>query len=141
MAVILFNGATLPVAPAAYAASAPFLLTGDRITLDFTADISSAGPLDWYFEFTSGNPYSADTHWFREVAEEDTGGGVTEMPLVVRTLRGEGSPYNNLPTGTTRVSLSFIRTHLIARLRARMRSGAGSLHAIAVFGAMPAAPG
>lgn len=133
MTTVLLPGAVLPVSPADYAISAPFVIVGQRISIDFTAVVTTPGPIDWFFEFTEENP-ATTVEWFRELAEENTGGGVTEMPLVVRTLRTEGLAYANLPAGTTRVAAQFERHHKIGRIRARMRSGAASLRAVVVFG-------
>ena len=121
---VLYNR-QLPVDPEEYAASNPLMVSGGRLMLLFEAVVTTPGPLDFYLEYTDEDP-SVD-RWYREVAEEDSGGGVTEMPYVVRTWRGEGSPVSDLPAGTHRAAMPFVRTGVFVRVRARMRSGSATL--------------
>lgn len=137
MSIELFNAA-LPVSPAAYAQTSAFHIEGERFAVDVELTVGTAGPVDFYLEYSEENPSSG--RWFREIAEEDQGGGVTEMPLVVRTLRAEGSPFANLAAGTHRVTLQFIRTHKFGRINMRMRSGAASARIVSVFGVKAVVP-
>lgn len=131
VSVELFNGAL----GAAFAPTRYLLLSGERLALDFDITVAGApATVEWFMEFTSQNPSDPATSWHREVAEEDIGGGVTHMPVVVRDFAA-------LAAGTTRLSAQFIRAHDFVRLQMRAAVGAvPNLAVTAPFGSQPAAP-
>jgi hypothetical protein len=139
MSVVLFPGGALA---AAFAPSAPFVLVGDRITIDFTIGVTVPGLVEWFMEFTEENPVTT-AEWFREVAEEDQGGGITEMPIVIRRLAASSPgapPFVNLAAGTHRITTQFVRHHQIARIQARA-AGTATMLAVVRFGGAAIPPG
>lgn len=96
----------------AFQPTKPFLITGSKVVLDFEFDI--AGTVEWYKEFASEDPNAASTIWHREVAEEDVGGGITNMPPVVRNFV--------LTTGNLNRDCEFVRTHQFCRVQIRVTS-------------------
>lgn len=141
MSIVLFPGGPLT---GAFVPSAPFVMAADRVTIDFTIVVTTPGLIAWFIEFTDEDP-TTTVEWFREVAEEDQGGGVTEMPVVIRYLR-DNSPafptFVNLPAGTHRLSAQFVRHHKIARIQARITGGgaAATMRAVSQFGTPAIAP-
>ena len=99
--IVLFDG---PLTPA-FEPSKPFLMNGERITLDFFVENAT---LEWFLEFTSDDPNKVSARWAREGAEEYTTAGVTHMPVVVRDFPGPGA-----------FSAHFIRAHQFVRIQLR----------------------
>jgi len=103
-------------AQAAFTPSKPFLIVAERVTLDWffdkTAGVSTA-KVEWFLEFTSDDPLSVAARWAREVAEEDIGNGVTHMPPVVRD-------FADIPTGQTKRSTQFVRSHQFVRVQIKL---------------------
>jgi hypothetical protein len=99
-------------------------MIGDsKISLDFVIPVAAGadGVVDWYFEFTDDSTGSAPL-WYREVAEENAGGGVVSMPLVVRTFEKAGG--GALPAAATYYfSTQFERFHKIFRIQIRGSTG------------------
>jgi len=103
----LFNGKV----PASYTPSKGIQITARRVTLRFAVTVTGAPTtVQWYLEFSG----DAQT-WFRETAEEDQGGGAVSMPAVVRTLQYVDG--TDLPVGTTKLSLQFIRDEQLVRVQ------------------------
>lgn len=129
--LVLFNAALT----AGFVSSNPFLMQGERVTIDFDI-VSSAGPtaVEWYLEFADGseNPLGSSARWRREVAEEDAAGGIVSMPKVVRTFKENGGA--NLADGTHRVSCQFQRSAQFCRFQIRASAGAAVVRASAPFG-------
>ena len=118
------------------------MLVGDKLTLDFELVVLAPGlaQVEWYLEFTSNNPFNNAAKWAREVAEEDMPGGIVNMPFVVRTFYVNGSPLVLLPTGTSRISAQFERSHNFGRAQIRLAGGGKTTAKIySVFG-MPHVP-
>jgi hypothetical protein len=131
--IVLFNAA----APVAFAPSKPLLMSADKFTVDFDIVVPAAGgpsKLEWFLEFATDDPLDAGTRWAREVAEEDVGAGVTDMPDVVRN-------FSALPDGTSHKSAQFIRAHRFVRIQLQLAAGLISQVTIrAPFGVTPARP-
>lgn len=95
-----------------------FLIQADTITLDFTLVLTN-GPVSvaWYPEFATGNPNDTTTPWFRELAEEDVGSGVVNMPKTVRVFQENGGAA--LATGTHQIDAQLVRRHQFCRIQMR----------------------
>jgi hypothetical protein len=106
-----------------YAATTPLMMAAGRVTMDFLLTVATEAAVQWYLEFTDDNPNNASTQWFRELAEEDAGGGVVAIPLVVRTFKESSATLTNLQAGTFAGSAQFARTHKFFRLQIRASSG------------------
>ena len=104
-----------------FEASTPLLVSSERVTVDFLLAITAQAGVEWYLEFTDGDPNNANTQWYRELAEEDNGGGLTDIPLVVRAFKAAGGA--NPGVGTFAASAQFIRTHKFFRIQIRAASG------------------
>ena len=120
---------------AGFAAGTPFFLYQDNtyVVLDFEAVVTVAASIEWFLEFTSGNPNDVGAEWYQETAQEDAGGGVVGMPKVLRTLQANGG--GTLAAGTHRVSTQFVRKHLYARIQVRQSAGTVTdLTVLNVFG-------
>lgn len=129
MSVVLFNARALVAGT--FNPSAPVLLQGDHLVIDFTLVIGTAATqVRWYIEYAEDDPNSANTLWFRELAEEDNGGGQVDMPIVIRSFRDNGGA--NLPAATYQVSVQFVRKHKFARLQAEIVAGGGTCTMTAV---------
>lgn len=125
----LFNGALT----ASFVAGPPMLLSDGALSIDFELTTSS-GPTTvlWYPEFARDNPLVAATKWYRELAEEDVGNGVVNMPKAIRDFQENGGA--GLADGTHYVSAQLIRRHLFVRLQMRVSTGVASVVATAPFG-------
>lgn len=109
----------------AFVATDPFLISADRVPLDF--EFSGAGTVEWFLEFASDDPHAASTVWHREVDEEDIGSGVVHMFPVVRDFV--------LTAGNLNRSAQLIRTHKFVRVQIRQTVGAFvTARVLAVFG-------
>lgn len=102
--------------------SAALLVSGETVVLDFTVVVANTGAallgrIEWYLEFTSGDPLSSTTRWFREVAEEDAGDGDVKMPKVIRRFTEQGG--TNLAVGNHYFNVQFVRKHLFVRVQIR----------------------
>lgn len=104
-----------------FAPTQPFLLHAEKVTVDFVVDVT-IGPavVEWYLEYTSGNPNDTNTIWYREVAEEDVGGGVVHMPKVVRNLEDNDDDNHQLTQGIHYMSAQMVRAHNLCRLQVRL---------------------
>lgn len=132
----IFNGALT----GSFVPSNPFVIQGERITLDFQAVVTvGTVSIAFYLEFASENPLAAGTRWFREVAEEDAGDGVVAMPKVIRTFEENGGAA--LAIGTHRLSCHFVRAHQFGRIQSRVTgAGAAALTVFAPFGIVAISP-
>lgn len=101
-----------------FAVSQPFLIANNTITLDFKLDVT-AGPasVEWYLEF--GEDPSASGEWYREMAQEDPGGGVVLVPEVVRTFANNGASDLTSPA-TYFFDTELVRRHKLARVQIRV---------------------
>jgi hypothetical protein len=135
-ALVIFDAAL----DGTFRASVPFLIQGERIALDFEAIVGAPGPaqIEYFLEFASDNPTDVNARWYRETAEEDTGGGVVNMPKVVRILRENGGAL--LAAGTQLLSFQFVRAHRFGRVMSRVASGTASLRIEAPLSAAVTAP-
>lgn len=104
----------------AFQPSASFLITNAEPVLDWEITVGT-GPanVEWYLEFGTG---AAGDPFFREVAEEDAGGGATAMPKVVRTFKEEGG--GGLAMGRHLLDTEFRRKQQVARVQVRLTAGA-----------------
>ena len=107
----------------AYQPTAAFAINAFELTLLWEAVVAAgtAGSIEWYLEFSDDN-----VKWYREVAEEDVGGGVVGMPLVVRTFKANGGAA--LPAGaTTRMDTEFRRRNALCRVQVKASAGSVQL--------------
>lgn len=117
--------------------SAAFMVPADRVVLFFDLDISAPGPVkvEWYAEFSDGvatGPPSSWT-WRREVAEEDTGNGVVNMPKVVRTFQ-DNNGTTGLPVGTHNLDVDLVRRGPVCRIQMRVVAGGAAARVSTPFG-------
>jgi hypothetical protein len=131
VSVQLFNGAL----GASFTPSSTLMLVAGQLTLDFLV-VASSGPttLKYFLEFSADG-----VTFFPETAEEDAGGGVVLMPLVLRTLADNGGTAiaNNT---AFKASCQFVRQHKFARVQMQVTAGAASVTLSALFGAIPIFP-
>lgn len=116
------------------------LLADGALSIDFELTTAS-GPTTilWYPEFARDNPLVASTKWFRELAEEDIGSGVVNMPKAIRSFQENGGA--GLADGAHYLSAQLVRRHLFVRLQMRVSAGAATaVVATAPFGLPTAAP-
>jgi hypothetical protein len=115
------------------------LLSDGALSVDFELT-TSGGPttIQWYPEFARDNPLVSTTKWYRELAEEDVGAGVVNMPKTIRGFQENGGA--GLADGVHYVSAQLVRRHLFVRLQMRVTAGAASAVATAPFGLPAAAP-
>jgi len=111
-----------------------FLIVADSVSLDWEINVTAAPSLvEWYLEFASGSPLDSNTKWYREVAEEDGGLGVTFMPKVLRRFT-ENGVNTGLGAGLNFLSAQLIRKHRFVRLQVRCSTGAATVKVITPFG-------
>ena len=115
--MIIFNGVP-PTAPAAAVPTTALLIVAERIVFDMEITSTADGRLDWHMEFTSDDPLSPAARWYREVSEDDMGGGVVDMPAVARNYVVTGA-------AVTRLSAQFVRAHRFVRLQLQQTAAAG----------------
>jgi len=109
---------------AVFAASDPFLVTANYISLDFLYD--GDGTIEWYLEFSDGSPDLATANWFREVTEAVVGSGTVNEDPATRTAT---------VTSTSRQrSLQFVRHHKLARVQIRATASTPRVQITSVFG-------
>jgi hypothetical protein len=89
---------------------------GARVTLLFDLTVSVAAKVEWYLELSD----DAST-WRREVAQEDQGAGVVDMPEVVRNFQKNGGGV--LAAGSHGISVELVRQAPYARVQIRAASG------------------
>jgi hypothetical protein len=132
--VTLFNS----ILGANFVASSPLLISGEKVVLDFQLNVTAAtAKVEWYPEFTSGNPFAPTTIWYRETAEEDIGNGDVRMPLSIRRFSNQGAD-TDLATGVYNLDAQFRRSHNFVRIQIR---GTGAIASVlAPFGEIPTAP-
>jgi hypothetical protein len=129
----LFTGTV----PAAFAPTKPLQLAGDALSLLWlitTTGMTSA-EIEFYLEFTDGNPNDPSADWFREVDEVDSGNGTVAMAAVIRTFQVNGG--GNLPAGVYKLSTQFTRRAQFARIQLRIAAGAATATITAPFGSSP----
>lgn len=127
--------ATLP-GPTGFLATTPLLMVGSdaHVSLDFLFTIAGgATGVVWYLEFTEDDPNAAATVWAREIAEEDGGGGVVDMPVVVRRFRAHGAVIADLPNGEHNLSAQFLRKHKYFRVQVGIITGGGGVARMQIF--------
>lgn len=133
--LVIFNGAL----GAAFVPSAPIFIAAREVPLDFVVTVTDPADVEWFMEFTAEDPTDAATLWRREIAEEDVGGGIVNMPKVVRRLRENGGAI--LAVGVHALTAQSIRTHGYCRVQSRVASGAASVQILAPLqDSTPAAP-
>jgi hypothetical protein len=108
------------------------LIEGNRVVFRFKLVVTGtpSAVIQYYLEF--GDDPAPDGVWYREVAEEDQGGGNVLQPIVVRTLEGPASAA--LPAGTYLLSAQFRREEQMARLQIKASAGAVVAVVTAPFG-------
>lgn len=131
--VKIFDGALTT----SYQASAALLMEGgaqsSTMALDFYFTVTGADTeVLWYLEFADA-PNDADSEWVREVAEEDTGGGVTRMPIVVRRFNANNSTPTGLAAGSYGLTTQFVRRHKYFRIQIAIAGGGGAVPACKVY--------
>ena len=109
-----------------------------NISLDFLFEIITAATgVLWFLEYTDADPNVAATQWFREVAEEDTGGGAVDMPVVERRFRANGGA--DLGVATHGLSVQFVRKHEYYRVQVAIAAAGGAVTRMRVFAQFGAA--
>lgn len=122
-----------------FQASSPVLMQDKHVALDFLIVVTVLAAVEWFLEFTGEDPNAAASQWYREIAEEDNGGGQTDMPIAVRTFRAAGG--TNLPAGTHPLDAQFQKVHKFFRVQIRAASGTVTRTRIqAQFGSVPVSP-
>lgn len=124
----LFNAALAP----GFAASEPFEIVGEAVSLDFEVAVTALATVQFYLEQTGEDPRAAGSRWFRELSEEVSPGGAVDMAIVVRTLRANGGAA--LGVGTHRLSAQFVRRHKFARVQIAASAGTATARIWAPFG-------
>ena len=117
-----------------FVASKPLLMVGGaaNVSLDFLFEIITAATgVLWFLEYTDADPNVAATQWFREVAEEDNGGGAVDMPVVERRFRANGGA--DLAVDDHALSVQFVRKHLYYRVQLAIAAGGGAVTRMRVF--------
>jgi hypothetical protein len=110
MSATMFNG---PLS-SGYRPTKAVLISATEFTVDFELVISgSTATVQYYLEF--GEDPDPNAKWYREIAEEDAGGGVVLMPVVIRSLAANAG--GNLPVGTHLLDAEFKRRHRFVRLQ------------------------
>lgn len=114
--------------------SDPFLISADRITLDWLIVVTGndLAQIEWYLELGSDDPNDPATLWFREVAEQNNGtDGIAKMPIVVRQFRLNDGTL--LAAGTYQLSTVLSRAHQFCRVQVRVAAGAATVKIFAPF--------
>ncbi len=121
----LFNG---PLS-SSYRATQWLAISSREITLDFEL-ACSGGPstVEYYLEFSNDPSGPA----YREIAQEDAGGGVVLMPVVVRTFADNNG--TNLADGTHFFDTEYVRRHRLVRVQIRATAGTVRAKVTAPFG-------
>lgn len=131
----LFNANLGP----AFQPSAAFMIPVDRVVLFFDLTVAAPGPaeVEWYAEFSDGVVAQPPAAWIwrREVAEEDTGNGVVNMPKVVRTMQENGAT-TGLAAGEHNLDADLVRRGPFCRIQMRAASGAAAAVVSTPFGAL-----
>ena len=104
-------------------------ISAREITIDFDLTCSS-GPstVQYYLEFANDPAGPV----YREVAQEDAGGGVVLMPVVVRTFADNGG--TNLPDGRYFLDTEYVRRHRLVRVQIKASAGTVRAEITAPFG-------
>lgn len=133
MGVELFNSTV----PAAFTPSRPLQLSNDSLVLFWLITVTggTAAHIEFYVEYTDGDPNNKTTQWFREVDEQDGGNGAVTMSQVVRTIQLNGG--GDLPAGTYPFSVPFIRRAQFARVQLKSTLGVATAQITAPFGTIP----
>lgn len=116
---------------AGYQASNPFMVADLTAVIHAKLVVSSSpAAVTWYLE------YSDDlVDWFREVAEEDAGGGAVLMPIVIRTFADNAG--TTLAVGTSNLAAQLTRQARFIRVQIAS-AGAVVATLVAPFGMNPA---
>lgn len=138
--VTLFNG----LLTAAFAPSAPLMISDKEVVLDFLLTIPGGGgvKIEWYPEFTTGRDVSGQPLpmsswvWYRETSEEDIGNGDVRMNEVIRRFSPNGSDAV-LPVGVHQLDVQLVRTHAFTRVQ--IRGNTATAQITSPFGKIPIA--
>lgn len=133
VSVQLFNGTLTP----SFQPTKPLLLADGTVALAFLVVVTGgiAASVDFYLEYTDGDPNAAATQWFREVDEQDVGLGVISMSQTIRTFQlNDGG---NLPAGMYGFSPQFKRLAQFVRVQIRASAGTATAQVTAPFGSAP----
>ena len=112
-----------------FQASGPVTLKSQALTLLWDLNITEIDPgtdIEFYLEYTDGDPNDAATIWFPEVDEQDAGAGVVTMSAVLRTFQANGGGGGGIPLGPFRAETLFTRKAQFARVQVRASAGGGS---------------
>ena len=136
MSLTIFKGSLT----SGFQASDPVTLKSQALTLlwDISATDADVTDVDFYLEYTDENPLDANTIWYPEVDEQDTGDGEVTMSLVLRTFQLNGGA--SLPLGSYRASTLFTRKAQFARVQVRVSDGAANLTLKDPFSDNPQSP-
>jgi len=103
------------------------------VSREFTFDfdlVAAGGPstVQYYLEFANipGGPA------YREIAQEDTGSGVVQMPIVIRTFTDNNG--TNLADGTYHFDTEYVRRHRLVRVQIQATAGTVRAKITAPFG-------
>lgn len=122
--IVLMNNAPLS---GSFRASSWLAIQNREFTLDFKLVVAgAAASVEYYLEFSS-NPLNSAVPVFREVAQEDGGGGQVLMPAVVRTFAENGG--TTLPIGTHMFDTEYVRRHRTVRVQIRVTGEGASARA------------
>lgn len=125
MSVSLFTGFNLVAGT--FSPSKPLIIQKGALTIDFTIVVATgATSVRWFPEFlgADADPNAAASAWFREVAEEDVGSGVVNMPKTIRIFQENGGAA--LAIGTHTLTVQLLRNHGFARIQAEIVAGGGT---------------
>lgn len=106
-----------------FQASQPFLIEAERGALDIALVVTVGATVEYYMEYTDGDPKAAATTWYRELAETVAATGVITNAIAVRQIVANGG--GNMAPGTYNVAINIDRKRAYARLQ--MRASAGTV--------------
>lgn len=131
--VQLFNSAL----SSNFVATKPLMLADGTVALEFLVAVTGgvAAAVQFYMEYTEGDPNDKTTRWFREVDEQDVGSGVISMSQTIRTFQLNNG--GNLPAGTYGFSPQFKRLAQFTRVQIRAAVGTATASVVAPFGSIP----
>jgi hypothetical protein len=132
MPTLLFNS----VLGAAFVPTSPVFVVGRKVVLDFAVTTPGGVKVEWYPEYTDGNPFDLATVWFRETSEEDIGNGDVRMNEVIRRFSPNAAD-GVLAAGTHNLDVQLQRTHAFCRLQ--MRGTGVTVRLTTPFGKIPVA--
>lgn len=131
---IIFAGA----ATSAFQASSPIQIVGEKISLDFQFVVTDvAAQIQFYLEYTAGNPFAPATPWYAEMTEELQDYGVVRTAPTLRQFYLTGGA--DLAIGTHNFNQEFVRVHQYARIQLRALTGTVRASVTSVFNSIPQA--